>query len=60
MSTNLAIASVPLFSFDFKYDSLQQFLDNLSNIVNQHANLINSLQTEMSKKSSIRQVKLMK
>ena len=50
----------PLLQFDLKFDSLKIFLNSVTTVVNQHANILNVMQTELKNKTYIEQVNYLK
>lgn len=48
MEKTLEDISNPLFQMELKFDSLKNYVDSVTNAVNQHAVLINKLRSEMT------------
>jgi hypothetical protein len=49
-SAHISVANIPRFGVDLKYESLKNYLDTISGTINQHAQLIDSLERDMSTK----------
>lgn len=49
---NLSLSKPQNITPDVKYEHLKQFLDNVTNVINQHAGIINEMQQEIAKKTN--------